>query len=101
MDEELMAGISELPQQPGVFTAFVIRHTTGETLGTQVFSDIFEALRTLNAIPREWNYEAVSKCGGNCSSGNCRKEGGGCSMMNKTKPESAASSCEPCASPTS
>jgi hypothetical protein len=83
MDEELMAGISEVPDAPGSFTAYVVRHTTGETLGTQQFGNIFEAIRTLNEIPREWAYQSVSKCGGgNCKAGGCGKNGGGCGKKN-------------------
>ena len=81
IDDELMAGISEVKEAPGTYSAFVVRHTTGETLGVQQFTDLFEAIRTLNGIPREWAYEAISKCGsGNCKSGSCGKEGGGCGM---------------------
>lgn len=72
VDEELMAGISESPDHPGLYTAYVVRHTTGETLGNQQFSDLFEAIRTINDIQRDWSYEAISKCGGgNCGSGKC------------------------------
>ena len=79
LDEELMAGITEVAEAPGVFTAYVVRHTTGETLGTQQFTDVFEAIRTLNGIPREWTFESTSGCGGgNCAAGNCGKNGGGC-----------------------
>lgn len=88
MDEELMAGISDVKDAPGTFTAFVVRHTTGETLGSQQFTNVFEAIRTINGIPREWKFEAVSRCGGgNCGTGACGKEGGGCSK------KSADSSC--------
>ena len=79
IDEELMAGISDSKDTPGSYSAFVVRHTTGETLGLQQFSDIFEAIRTINAIPRDWKFEAISKCGGgNCAAGACGKAGGGC-----------------------
>ena len=84
MDEELMAGITEIEDSPGHYSAYVLRHTTGETLGVQAFDNLFEAIRTLNDIPREWNFEAVSKCGGkkaaqaagiepagDCSTGSC------------------------------
>jgi hypothetical protein len=94
MDEELMAGISEDKANPGTFHAFVVRHTTGESLGHQLFSDVFEAIRTLNGIERNWSFEAVSKCGnGNCGNGNCGKSGGGCgrSKANSEKPQD---SCE-------
>lgn len=72
IDEELMAGITENAESPGIYTAYVVRHTTGETLGNQQFHDLFEAIRTINGIQRDWNYEAISKCGsGNCGSGKC------------------------------
>ena len=35
VDEELMAGVTENPDQAGVFSAYVLRHTTGEYLGHQ------------------------------------------------------------------
>lgn len=87
MDEELMGGISEEKDAPGIFSAFVVRHTTGETLGYQQFTDLFEAIRTLNGVERPWEFTPVSKCGsGNCGNGNCGK-GGGCGKAKK----------EPCA----
>lgn len=93
IDEELMAGITESEEAKGNFTAYVVRHTTGETLGVQQFTNLFEAIRTLNEIPRSWNYEAVSKCGGgNCSKGGCGKNGGGCGK--KSNSEETPSTCE-------
>ena len=81
IDEELMAGISEHPDSVGTFTAYVVRHTTGETLGVQEFTNVFEALRTINEIERPWAFESASKCGGgNCKKGGCGKSGGGCGM---------------------
>ena len=75
-----MAGITESPDAPGLYTAYVVRHTTGETLGSQQFTDLFEAVRTINDIQREWNYEAISKCGGgNCGNGKCGT--GACGMI--------------------
>lgn len=82
VDEELMAGISE--DEPGVFTAYVVRHTTGEMLGAHQYSNAFEAIRAINDIPRNWSYESVKKCGGgNC--GNRKCAGGGCGSK---KPQS-------------
>ena len=79
IDEQLMAGITESAEAPGNFTAYVVRHTTGETLGAQEFTNLFEDIRTINDIPREWNFESTSSCGGgNCSKGGCGKNGGGC-----------------------
>ena len=87
IDEELMAGITEPSDAPGTYTAYVVRHTTGESLGSQIFSNPFEAIRTLNGIAREWTFEAISKCGsGNCGKeGGCSKEGGG-SCSKRAKP---------------
>ena len=98
IDEELMAGVSENKDAPGVFTAFVVRHTTGETLGVQQFTNLFEAIRTINDIPREWAYESVSKCGGNCAAGGCGKNGGsgGCAGRKKSaSSENAGAESEP------
>ena len=95
MDEELMAGISEPADAPGTFTAFVVRHTTGETLGVQQFTNLFEALRVINDIPREWTFESASKCGGNCAAGGCGKNGGsgGCGRKKYPDAPSEDSSC--------
>jgi hypothetical protein len=90
IDEELMAGITESESGNG-FTAFIVRHTTGESLGAREFPNLFEAIRAINDIPRPWAFEAVSKCGsGNCGNGNCGKGSGGCKR--KSAPE-APSSC--------
>jgi hypothetical protein len=89
IDDELMAGISENTNGQSKYTAYVVRHTTGETLGFQEFSDLFEAIRALNDIPREWAYEAISKCGGgNCGTGACKN--GGCGKKSKSE----TSSCD-------
>jgi len=86
-----MAGITETPDAPGLYTAYVVRHTTGETLGNQQFTDLFEAIRTINEIHRDWNYEAISKCGGgNCGSGKC---GTGACGMKKSSTQSESESC--------
>jgi hypothetical protein len=77
VDEELMAGISEDSAHPGTYNAFVLRHTTGEYLGYQPFTDLEIALRSINQIPRSWVYEASGGCGGgNCGDGGCSVEGG-------------------------
>lgn len=84
VDDELMAGVSQDPNQPGVYVAFVLQHTTGEYLGYQPFTVLEQALQTLNQIERSWIFEAVGGCGncgkeGGCAGGKCGKSGGGCS----------------------
>ncbi len=87
IDEDLMGGITPHPDQPGVFVAFVLRHTTGEYLGYQPFSDLASALRVLNQIQRPWTFEKISGCGGNCG-----KEGG-CSKGQCGKQACGQGSC--------
>lgn len=72
VDEELMGGVTEDPNQPGVYVAFVLRHTTGEYLGYQPFTDLQSALQTMNAVQRPWIFEKVGGCGG------CKDGSGGC-----------------------
>jgi hypothetical protein len=85
VDEELMAGITAAAavagtpaaEPPGQFTAFVLRHTTGEYLGFQNCETLEEALELLNRIPRAWTFESTRGCdGGKCAEGKCK--GGGC-----------------------
>ncbi|MBS1960316.1 MAG: hypothetical protein JST80_12640 [Bdellovibrionales bacterium] len=77
VDEELMAGITD-SENPGHFVGYVVRHTTGETLGAHEYSNLFEAIRAINDIPRSWEFESVKRCGGgNCGNGKCGA-GGGC-----------------------
>ncbi|MBU6375311.1 MAG: hypothetical protein KGQ59_04900 [Bdellovibrionales bacterium] len=76
IDEELLGGVSLIE---GAYVAFVLRHTTGEYLGTQTHPTLEEALRTINAVQRKWAYESSSQCGGgacaegNCGTGSCKK----------------------------
>lgn len=79
IDEELMGGITEDPSQPNPYTAFVLRHTTGEYLGYQAFPTLDEALGVLNAVQRAWTFERTSGCGndqcgkaGKCSGTGCK-----------------------------
>jgi hypothetical protein len=76
VDEEWMAGVSIDPDQPEVFLAFVLRHTTGEYLGCHSYSDLSEALSAVNRIPRGWKYEKAGGCGGCGQNGKC--SGGKC-----------------------
>lgn len=73
IDEELMGGITQHPQTPDLFVAFVLQHTTGEYLGYQPFPDVESALQVINQIQRPWIFEKIGGCGGNCG------EGGQCS----------------------
>lgn len=79
VDEELMAGITRHPENPGLFVAFVLQHTTGEYLGYQPFALLEDALATLNRIPREWFFEKTGGCAG-CGKGDgsCGKVSAGC-----------------------
>jgi hypothetical protein len=76
IDEELMGGVS---LTDGNHLAFVIRHTTGEYLGSQEFQSLEEALDLINSVNRPWKYESASQCGGsscnegNCGTGSCKK----------------------------
>lgn len=78
IDEELMGGVSEHPEQPGRFFAYVMNHGTGEYLGQQAFTTLDEALRAINSVQRAWAFEKTSGCGGcgNNEGGVCKK--GGC-----------------------
>jgi len=90
IDEELMGGVTQHPDQADLFVAFVLRHTTGEYLGYQPFAALDEALAAINQVQRPWQFEKVGGCGnGNCGEGQCK--GGGCAARKKT----AAQDCCP------
>ncbi len=79
VDEDLMAGVTAHPEQPGTYVAFVLHHSTGEYLGYQPFPDLQSALQVINKIPRSWSYERFGGCGGgncgtngSCDKGNCK-----------------------------
>jgi hypothetical protein len=76
IDEELMAGVSQDSEQPGLFFAFVLQQATGEYLGYRAFSDLDMALSSINQIPRSWVFESSSGCGDEACS---KAEGKGCS----------------------
>lgn len=86
IDEELMGGVTQHPDQPGTYVAFVLRHTTGEYLGYQPFDKLEAALATINQVQRSWTFDRVSGCGnGNCGNGQCK--GGGCGALKKNSDE--------------
>jgi hypothetical protein len=78
IDEELMGGVSQVPGTSR-FTAFVLRHTTGDLMGSQELGSLESALELLNSVKRDWIYESASQCGGgscnegNCGTGSCKK----------------------------
>jgi hypothetical protein len=75
VDEELMAGVTQHPDQPDTFVAFVLQHSTGEYLGYQPYPSLDQALSRINQIPRPWTFERV---GGGCAGGKCGTAEGGC-----------------------
>ena len=83
VDDELMSGVTEDPEAPGRFVAFIISHATGEYLGYQPFEQLADALSTINQIKRNWIFEAVGGCGtggcggdGSCKGGGCKNKSG-------------------------
>lgn len=81
VDDQLMAGISESPDNPGVFVAYVLDHESGEYLGYEPYPTLDGALAALNQIPRTWAYESVgcqgcknNEGGGRCKIGGCGKK---------------------------
>jgi uncharacterized membrane protein YgcG len=75
VDDELLGGVTQHPEQPGTYVAFVLRHTTGEYLGYQPFTDLEEALAVINRVKRSWTYEKTGGCGGQ-GGGGCDGSGG-------------------------
>ena len=95
VDEELMAGVSEAKgDQPTGFTAFVLRQTTGEMLGSSRFSTLKEALGAINQIPREWAFDSTHGCGnGNCgAAGQGKCPAGKCGALAKQVAKNEATS---------
>lgn len=69
MDDEAMGGVTEHPQTPGLYTAFLVNYLTNETLGYHEYGNLAEALKAINRIERPWRFESVSDCGdGQCGS---------------------------------
>ena len=73
IDDEFMAGISENPDQPGTYVSFVLNHLTGQYEHHQVFTDLAQALLSLNQVPRSWSFESTSGCTTGCTQGLCGK----------------------------
>ena len=95
VDEELLAGVTEHPEQKGRYLAYVLRHTSGEYLGYETFEDLDQALGVINQVERTWVYEKVGGCGGcadgTCGNGQCGKSAGGGCKKGACGPESTPS----------
>lgn len=65
MDEEWMAGVTQDPENPGSFIAFILDHTLGEYKGCHSFKDLKSALEAINRIKRSWVFELTQGCDGN------------------------------------
>lgn len=97
LDEELMAGITEVRPEgsdstiaPQGYAAYVVRHTSGEYLGYREFANLDDALSSLNTIAREWHFESASGCGA-CGDGGCKvARGGKCGHGKKEAAQSEA-----------
>lgn len=85
VDDDLMAGVSQNPEKPDQYFAFVLQHTTGEYLGYQPFSNLESALQVINQIERSWVFEKVGGCGGCGKGGQCSK--GGCGKAGSCNPK--------------
>ena len=82
MDEELLGGITEDLDRPNGFLGFILRHTTGESLGHQSFTTLEAALAALNAVKRDWKFEKSSSCGsGACGTESGCGPGGSCGVQ--------------------
>ncbi len=93
IDEELMGGVAEAEDG---YAAFVIRHTTGDYLGYQVYPTLEAALGTLAEVKRAWKFESTSGCGA-CGEGNCSKaQGGGCRKLTGAPADATARSEATC-----
>ena len=76
VDDELMAGVTELQESPGHFAAFVVRPESGEYLGYTTCQSLESALNLINRIPRDWIFESTSGCDGSkCEEGKCKGDG--------------------------
>lgn len=94
VDDEMMGGITQNPENPAQYVGFVLSHLTGEYVAYQPFESLEAALEAMNRIPRQWAFEKVGGCGnGNCGTGACK--GGGCGKKTQTEnKETAETGCE-------
>lgn len=86
VDEELMGGVTQSPEDPGIFVAYVLNHMTGEYLGYRPFPELNQALEAISQVQRPWVFEATSGCGsGKCSGGKCKGEKCAINTVRKAK----------------
>ncbi len=85
MDAEWLGGVAlqnGKQDQEGQFCAYVVDLNTLESRGSHTFATLDSALAAINALPREWDYVATTKCG---EPGGC---GGDCGTTCKKQCES-------------
>lgn len=85
IDEELMAGVS-VNKNENTYMAYIVNHASGEVIGSQSFQNLFEAIRAINQIERNWAFQSASRCGG--GSGGCGCGAGGCGSASNEQEES-------------
>jgi len=85
-----LAGVSESEGMLGYFDAFIVNTEKGESVYFETFSSLTEALSTLHAKRRDWQFEPSSGCSsGECANGGCK--GGDCALNAKEPPVSLES----------
>lgn len=95
VDDAWMGGVSDDPETPGRFIAFVIDHSTGAYIACTSYANEDEALAAINAIPRGWKFEGTSGCDGSkCGEGKCKKEG--CRIYTGPSSASESEGCKSC-----
>jgi hypothetical protein len=98
VDEELLGGVSQDPQTPGRYIAYVLRHTTGEYLGYVPNLLQEEALALLNRVERSWVFESTSACGGCDKKGSGKCDGNQCAIK-KAKRKAQTLPADECCDP--
>jgi hypothetical protein len=88
VDDELIGAIHTDERNPSLFQAFILRHTTGELLGSREGLTLAEAITTMNSVQRDWSFESTKKCQG-CE----KKESGSCDGMRCTIKKAQNTDC--------
>jgi len=81
IDNEWMGGVSEHPEQKGLYIAYVMNHLTAEYVKYGEFKALDAALDAINSVDRSWKFEKAGGCSGcsgekNCTGGTCKKKSG-------------------------